>query len=573
MGEDTRAFLAVIRSLGRAGLEVHVAWCPVNSAALQSRYIRTIHSLPDYRPDDRSWLDAFNNLCGLYRFELILPCTDGTILPFHLHRDELQFPDRICVPDRDAFVAFSNKDETYSLARNLTVPLPAQVTASTVDRIHTTADQFGFPVFLKPKASTSKDNPQARQFVQKVRRTEDVERCARQMLDRGPVLVQQNFEGIGVGVEVLCKDGEILTAFQHQRIHEPRAGGGSSYRKSVALHSAMLDATRRLMAAVRYTGVAMVEFRFSPKTRLWVLIEVNARFWGSLPLSIAAGLDFPRYLFEMLCRGRSEFPRTYHLNVYARHWSADLQWMVENLLEANCSDLNYVPWWKVAADAINITLLREHSDTWAWDDLSPAISDLKCFFRQKTFSAAKRFRFAREIRQRAVLPIASVARRVLFVCHGNICRSPFAAAIFQQCESGSATCSSFGCFPKEGRVPPSTAIQAARVFGIDLGGHRSRVLTQADIDPADLILIFDHANQEELEARFRGLSGKVHYLGALEPDLSIEIADPYGADFEDFIKCYERISRIVRTTWPPRIGEFQKPSGSYQTRISTSVSL
>ncbi len=38
LGEDTRSFLAVIRSLGRAGLSVHTAWCPLNSPALRSKY-------------------------------------------------------------------------------------------------------------------------------------------------------------------------------------------------------------------------------------------------------------------------------------------------------------------------------------------------------------------------------------------------------------------------------------------------------------------------------------------------------------------------------------------------------
>jgi hypothetical protein len=43
LGSDTRSFLAVVRSLGRAGLEVHVAWCPLQSASLRSRYIAAIH--------------------------------------------------------------------------------------------------------------------------------------------------------------------------------------------------------------------------------------------------------------------------------------------------------------------------------------------------------------------------------------------------------------------------------------------------------------------------------------------------------------------------------------------------
>ena len=58
LGSDTRSFLAVVRSLGRAGIEVHVAWCPADAPALGSRYVHTVHSLPPYEVD---------RLCDLLR--------------------------------------------------------------------------------------------------------------------------------------------------------------------------------------------------------------------------------------------------------------------------------------------------------------------------------------------------------------------------------------------------------------------------------------------------------------------------------------------------------------------------
>ncbi len=550
LGEDTRAFLSVIRSLGRAGLEVHVAWCPWNSAALRSRYVRRVHALPPYRSDTRTWLDAFNHLCREHRFELILPCTDGAILPLQLHRNELECADRVYLLPDDVYRTFSSKEETYVLARDLGVPLPAQAGARTFDDVRAAADRFGFPIVLKPKRSASVTTPLARQAVQKVRRAQDLEACAGAMLRGGDILVQQNFPGIGIGVEVLCQDGEMLTAFQHERVHEPLMGGGSSYRKSVPLHAGMLNATRRLMKAVRYTGVAMVEFKYNVETQTWVLIEVNARFWGSLPLSLAAGLDFPRYLYEMLCRGRTDFPQQYRINLYARHWSSDLQWMLANL-RANRNDPDVMgrPWRKVAGEIVNAALLRERSDTLVWDDPRPAIADLRGFFGRKLFTAAKRIGLARKLRCRQTLRAARAARRIVFACHGNICRSPFAAAVLREKRRPDITCSSSGCFPKEGRCSPDAAIEAARRFGIDLSTHRSNVMTQDDAAAADLILVFDRKNVDELDALFTGIRGKVHYLGALDPQRSLEIADPYGSAVDEFLKCYERIQRIVCGVW------------------------
>jgi len=550
LGEDTKAFLAVIRSLGRAGLEVHVAWCPWNSAALESRYISHIHALPQYRSDKHDWLEAFNRLCREHHFELIIPCSDATILPLQLHRRELEFATRVCPMPDDVYRTFFSKEETYVLARGLGVPLPEQVAAGTMEQVREAAERFGYPIVLKPKASAAKTNPQVRQPVVKVRREQDLETIAAPVLHNGEILVQQNFQGVGIGVEVLAKDGEILTAFQHERIHEPRRGGGSSYRKSVPLHDGMLDATRRLMKAVRYTGVAMVEFKYNPRTDLWVLIEINARFWGSLPLSIAAGLDFPRYLYEMLCRGRTDFPQRYRLNLYARHWSTDLQWMLGNLRDDHRDpDLMSLPLHKVAAEIVNVALLRERSDTLVWDDPRPALGDLRGFVEHKLFTITERLGLARRLRSAGTLEAVRAARRLVFTCHGNICRSPFAAAVLRQKRRDGIVCSSSGCFPKEGRRSPDAAIQAAARFGIDLAAHRSNVMTQDDADAADLILVFDRANVDELGALFTGIAGKVHYLGALDPARSLEIADPYGSDVEAFVRCYERIYAIVCKAW------------------------
>ncbi|MFB3041919.1 MAG: ATP-grasp domain-containing protein, partial [Candidatus Poribacteria bacterium] len=133
------------------------------------------------------------------------------------------------------------------------------------------------------------------------------------LLEQGDVSVQENFIGMGVGVELLAAQGESLFAFQHVRVHEPIMGGGSSYRKSVALDSELLEASTKLLKALNYTGVAMVEFKVNFKTGAWVFIEINARFWGSLPLAVAAGADFPYYLYQLLVMGKRKFPQCYKI--------------------------------------------------------------------------------------------------------------------------------------------------------------------------------------------------------------------------------------------------------------------
>src|SRR5207247_10056990 len=90
------------------------------------------------------------------------------------------------------------------------------------------------------------------------------------MLRMSPdVLAQENFIGVGVGVEVLALHGELLAVFQHLRVHEPLTGGGSSYRKSVLPDPDLAAATAKLLGALEYTGVAMLEFKKNLETGAW----------------------------------------------------------------------------------------------------------------------------------------------------------------------------------------------------------------------------------------------------------------------------------------------------------------
>ena len=203
----------------------------------------------------RSWRLRFRIFLRFESFDLVIPCDDFSILPLQLRRHELANA-RIALLDEDAFRIASDKQQTYELARELGISLPRQTRVDSVEEIAPLARDFGWPLVLKPASSITAAEPGTRNVVRKARSLAEVQEIA-----RPPLLVQENFIGIGVGVEMLCREGEVLVAFQHERVHEPMSGGGSTYRKSVPLSPHLLDAARRLMRAMRYTGVGMVEFK------------------------------------------------------------------------------------------------------------------------------------------------------------------------------------------------------------------------------------------------------------------------------------------------------------------------
>src|SRR5205085_7310979 len=90
-GDDMRIFLAVVRSLGRAGKEVHAAPFNWHSPALKSRYISKIHYLPRYSDEPARWCASVLEVLRGHSFNLIVPCCDDrALLPFHFHRREFE---------------------------------------------------------------------------------------------------------------------------------------------------------------------------------------------------------------------------------------------------------------------------------------------------------------------------------------------------------------------------------------------------------------------------------------------------------------------------------------------------
>ena len=143
------------------------------------------------------------------------------------------------------------------------------------------------------------------------------------------------------------------------------------------------------------------------------------------------------------------------------------------------------------------------------------------------------------------LRAAQRARRVLFVCKGNICRSPFAERLLQKLRPD-IEASSAGYFPKAGRPSPPDAITAAAECQLDLTSHAARVVDDEMLGRFDAVFVFDDANYRTLLDRFPHAQGRVNLLGPLVERGPLFIEDPWGSNLERFRACYREISAAVR---------------------------
>lgn len=139
---------------------------------------------------------------------------------------------------------------------------------------------------------------------------------------------------------------------------------------------------------------------------------------------------------------------------------------------------------------------------------------------------------------------------VLFVCTGNICRSPLAAALLEAAvevrKIEGVTVSSAGTGAWDGAPASEGAYLVALEHGLDLSSHRARLLTRDLVQRADLILTMARHHR----ARVGELGGdtKAHvlgdYAGRTGPDA--EVSDPFGGDIEIYRSTFTELDELVR---------------------------
>jgi len=143
------------------------------------------------------------------------------------------------------------------------------------------------------------------------------------------------------------------------------------------------------------------------------------------------------------------------------------------------------------------------------------------------------------------------AQRFLFVCFGNIMRSPMAEALFRKFTGQLrivVTVASAGLHAIDGKVADPRACSSAREFGISLTKHRARLLTAEMMSQADVVFVMDYQNQAELKACYPFFEEKVRSLAIFAdrgtPDR--EIPDPYYGDTAATRNCCAVLANCVR---------------------------
>ena len=546
------AGIETLQSLGRAGIHVDVASDRSGCLAFSSRHADACLKQPNAADKGafNRWLWELDRTRG---YGMITASTENSLLAVNTLPADDPLRRKALLPSPAALEVGLSKEETLNRARRLGLRVPSSRLITSMDDI---GESNTFPVFLKPIRSLVATVDDIEHQTAEVVRSERARRGALgRMLMKSPVQEQAYVVGRGLGVECLYDRGRLVWFFVHERIHEvPLTGGGSSYRRSIATHPQAVYFAKRLLDDLAWHGVGMVEFKLEPDDNA-CLMEINPRLWGSLALAIDAGVDFPLGMWRLACGERPGPQPHYRVDYYARNIVRDIDWLKENW-RADHSDPLLLTRPRVASllEYLRPIILRESWDHFDLRDLGVTARQLQIILSDGVGGGVRRYvdrlRARNELGKRLRRVVQRVRSgkmpigRILFVCYGNICRSPFAEKYASERISG-VELASAGFHRTVGRPSPEHVILAARELGVVLDSWRSRMINTESVTAADLICIMDLQNYQLLLNDFPQARDRTVPLALFGADGQLEIKDPFDLGPEETRRVLTQMKEAI----------------------------
>ena len=377
--------LTIARSLGRRGIPVWVASPPNIKLASFSRY--TQRTLPWSNGDFEAQAAFLLELAERYRLEqwVLFPTSDESAALLAKFHTVLSRKFRVSTPTWDVLRWAYDKRLTYQLAADQRVDYPLTISPKTEGDLKFTEGDF--PLILKPATHAIVNRFTSDKAWPVRNRHELLARyCqARELIPPDSILIQEMIPGGGesqFSFAALCRDGEPIVCLTARRTRQYPIdfGYSSSFVETLDVPE-IVEPSRRLLAAMQYTGLVEVEYKFDARCGRYKLLDINPRLWTWSPLGARAGTDFPYLLWQMMVDG-SASKQTARTGVRWIRMSTDLPAAIHLIFRGR---LRAVEYWRSLRGPVEFSVM-------ALADPLPGLLDLPLFVYKHFSSGYQRMR-------------------------------------------------------------------------------------------------------------------------------------------------------------------------------------
>jgi predicted ATP-grasp superfamily ATP-dependent carboligase len=300
---DSPKALSVIRSLGRAGIPVTAAADRKSSLGSSSKYCTDTFRYPSPRGFPEEYFRALSGFLNHHPHDVLMPVHSEDTYLIAKYQECLSKLTKIPLHTFEAICEVNDKSRLIQVARELAIPCPEMYVVKDLSDLGAIIKKAEFPLVIKVRDSSGSRGVDYASSPEELKTKFSSVIKKHGLTETNYPIIQEYIKGEGYGVSMLFNKGEPRAKCTHRRLREyPITGGPSTLRESVN-HPAMEKIARDLLGHYQWHGLAMVEFKLRDSDKKPVLIEVNPRMWGSINLSILAGVDFPHLLYTMAMEG------------------------------------------------------------------------------------------------------------------------------------------------------------------------------------------------------------------------------------------------------------------------------
>ncbi|MEJ5976958.1 carboxylate--amine ligase [Novosphingobium sp. PS1R-30] len=382
LGADSPIGLTVIRELGERGLPLLAQGKTPQALGRYSKHVK--HFVGTSAPI-AEWLPQ---LVAQHGIEAILAYSEHHLLQLAALKGALG-DCRVLVPDAGRLATVLDKQRTFAAAARVGISVPASWSPALGENFAEKAAALAYPVAIKWPDPNDVASALAAQGLdlEKVEYAKSAQELLAILRRYDAVglwpLVQTWCPGQGLGQMLHMHGGRATLRFQHKRLREwPPTGGVSSFCEAVPLdqHQAQMDLSEALLREIGWEGPAMVEYRHDPATGSYWLMEINGRFWGSIPLAYHAGAHFAWETYRCRVLGQSDAAQPELKSRRARYVIPDSKHIVAILRDSR------LPLGRRLRATIGF--LADFGDprvryyVWSWRDPKPFFGDMLAIVRR-----------------------------------------------------------------------------------------------------------------------------------------------------------------------------------------------
>ena len=301
---DYKNTLAAIRSLGKRGIYVCGGGKKITDHSLYSKYCKRRIIYPNPSENAKSFINFMLKFVKKENYDVLLPIGVNTTIPLSFYKEKFEKYIKLPIASYDTLIKAHDKSKILKIAKKIGIEIPLTYYPKSLKDVKNISQKIKYPCVVKLKRGS------AAKGLRYVNSPEELIKCyeippirSDMVFDYSFPMIQEYIPGEVHDICVLFNNGKPRAVLTQRRIWmHPINGGGGIYNETTN-EPKLKEITIKLLKKIKWHGPAQVEFKIDSRDKKPKLMEVNSKFWGTLDLSIQAGIDFPYLACKMAVDG------------------------------------------------------------------------------------------------------------------------------------------------------------------------------------------------------------------------------------------------------------------------------